>query len=249
MSSGQDTSVTVCGTQQLLTRALTRESSRARQFLTAGGWRPIDADADAAARVLARLTAPLPARGAGSARTRATDRDRRLQRIWRTTVHHLDAGAVSASAAALLASVARALLPWYAAPNPPAAAAAPRYAVPQDTVGGLPVPPTEAGEALLPDLAELFTALAAPNPSGTLALTPPVVPWETQYTGRFRHYGRPAPNVWTAHTVHCPGCASADGPWTVASDWRLITLGCPCGLVTDEHGLTFSEIWLRLPDS
>jgi hypothetical protein len=35
----------------------------------------------------------------------------------------------------------------------------------------------------------------------------------------------------------------------VAGDWCLISLGCPCGLVTDEHGLTFSEVWLRLPDS
>lgn len=249
MSSGRDSFVTVSGTRPLLTRALTRESSRARLFLTAGGWRPTDADTAAAGRVLARLTAPLPARGASAARARATDRDRRLQRIWRTTVHHLDAGAVSTSAAALLAAVARAFLPWYAAPNPPAAAAAARYPVSQDTADGLPVPPTEAGEALLPDLTELFSALAAPNPSGTTALTPPAVPWEVRYTGRFRHYGRPAPGVWTADTVHCPGCARADGPWTVAGDWRRITLGCPCGLVIDEHGLTFSEVWLRLPDS
>ncbi|MGW9026501.1 hypothetical protein ACWGQ5_20350 [Streptomyces sp. NPDC055722] len=112
----------------------------------------------------------------------------------------------------------------------------------------MPVTPTEAGEALLPDLAELFAALAAPTPSGAAALTPPAIPWEVQYTGRFRHYGRPAPDVWTADTVHRPGCASADGPWTVAGDWRLITLGCRCGLVTNELRLTFSEVWLRLPD-
>ncbi|NDK30114.1 hypothetical protein FSY75_38040, partial [Streptomyces sp. TR1341] len=51
----------------------------------------------------------------------ATARDQRLQRIriLRTTPHHLDAGAVSPPAAALLAAVVRALLPWPARPDPP----------------------------------------------------------------------------------------------------------------------------------
>ncbi|MFC8277264.1 hypothetical protein ACFUJR_32990 [Streptomyces sp. NPDC057271] len=35
---------------------------------------------------------------------------------------------------------------------------------------------------------------------------------------------------------------------TVTCDWRLISLGCPCGAVTHEHGLAFSEVWLLLPD-
>ncbi|MFI2644496.1 hypothetical protein [Streptomyces sp. NPDC018610] len=242
--------MTATGAQPLPTRALARESGRARQSLTAGQWRPTEADAEAVARVLARLTAPLPVRRADSARMRATDRDRRLQRIWRTSVHHLDAGAVSAPAAALLAAVARAFLPWYAAPTPAPAAAAPRYPVALDTTAdGVPVLPTEAGEALLPGLAALFADLAVPHPRGTAALTPPAVPWEIRHAGRFRRYGRPAPGVWTADTFRCPGCARADGPWTVSCDWRLITLGCPCGVVTDEHGLAFSEVWLRLPDS
>lgn len=250
MSNGQDDIPgTASRTPQVLTRVWTRESARARQLLAAGAWRPTDMDAEAAARVLARLNAPLPARAAGSVRARATDRDRRLQRIWRTTVHHLDAGAVSAPAAALLAAVARALVPWYATPNPPPAAAAPHYLVPQDGEDGPLLPPTDAGEALLPDLTALFAALAAPRSSGTAALTPPAVPWEVQYTGRFRHYGRPVHDVWTADTFHCPGCGRADGPWTVACDWHLITLGCSCGHATHEHDLTFSEVWLLLPDS
>lgn len=247
MSGRQGIPVTIASAQRLLVRALTRESIRARQLLAAGEWRPGAEDTDAAAKVLARLNAPLPTRGAGSARARAMDRDRRLQRIWRTAVHHLDAGAVSPPAAALLAAVARALLPWFAAPNPPAAAA-PRYPIPQDTADGLPVPPTEAGEALLPDLIALFAALAAPRSSGTSSRTPAAVPWQVQYAGRLRHYERPAHDVWTADTVRCSKCANADGPWTVACDWHQVTLGCPCGLVTDRHGLTFSEVFLVLPD-
>jgi hypothetical protein len=35
----------------------------------------------------------------------------------------------------------------------------------------------------------------------------------------------------------------------VACDWHLVTLGCPCGLVTGRHGLTFSEVFLVLPDA
>ncbi|MFD5343120.1 hypothetical protein ACFWJY_04970 [Streptomyces anulatus] len=177
------------------------------------------------------------------------DRDRRLQRIWRSAVHHLDAGAVSPPASALLAAVARALLPWYATPNPPAAAAAPRYPTPHGTANGSPDRPTEAGEALLPDLIALFAALAAPTPSGTAPRTPAAVPWQFEYSGRFRHYERPAKDVWTADTFRCLGCARADGPWVVACDWRLVTLGCPCGLVTDQHGLTLSEAFLVLPDA
>lgn len=233
----------------LWVRALTRESDRARQLLAAGEWRPAAEDADAMAKVLARLTAPLPARRAGSARARAVDRDRRLQRIWRSAVHHLDAGAVSPPSCALLAAVARALLPWYAAPNPPAAAAAPRYPTPHGTAHGSLVLPTEAGEALLPGLIALFAALAAPTPSGNAARTPAAVPWTFPYAGRFRHYERPAQDVWSADTFRCLGCASADGPWAVACDWRLVTLGCPCGLMTDRHGLTFSEVFLVLPDA
>ncbi|MET9609842.1 hypothetical protein ABZZ17_33055 [Streptomyces sp. NPDC006512] len=176
------------------------------------------------------------------------DRDRRLQRIWRTAVHPLDAGAVSRPTAALLAAVARAFLPWFATPNPPPAAAAPRYPTPQGTADGLPVPPTAAGEALLPDLISLFTSLAAPSPPGAAPRTPAAVAWQVQYAGRFRHYGRPTRDVWTADTFRCSRCVNADGPWTVACDWRLVTLGCPCGLVTDRHGLTFSEVFLVLPD-
>jgi hypothetical protein len=198
--------------------------------------------------VLARLTAPLPIRRSATPRTTATDRDRRLQRILRTTLHHLDAGMVSPPATALLAAVARALLPWHAHPNAPAAAAAPRYGtVPATSDAALP--PTEAGEALLPGLIALFTALAGTSSPGTGPLTPPAVPWQCRYAGRFRRHGRPDPGVWTAETVGCPGCGGTAGPWTVTCDGRLIALGCPCGVVIHEHGLAFSEVWLRLPDA
>jgi hypothetical protein len=234
----------------LLTRALTLESGRARQFLAAGEWRLSAADAEAASAVLARLTAPLPTRRGGTAaRTQAaTDRDRRLQRILRTTVHHLDAGAVSPPAAALLAAVARALLPWHAAPNPPVAAAAPRYGTVPGTTAGA-APPTEAGEALLPDLTALFTALAVTRAPGAVPLTPPVEPWQARYVGGFRRHSRPAAGVWTAETIHCPECGGKDGPWTVTCDWRRATLGCACGSVSREHGLALSEIWLVLPET
>ncbi|MGX1135531.1 hypothetical protein RKD49_007721 [Streptomyces glaucescens] len=250
MASGLGSPVAAPGARPLPTRALGRESERARQFLATGQWRPASSDAEAAAAVLARLTAPLPTRRAATARTSATDRDRRLQRILRTTLHHLDAGAVSPPTAALLAAVARALLPWHAHPNPPAAAAAPRYAASYEPQSdGMALPPTEAGEALLPELIDLFTALAAPCSSGTVPLTPQAVPWQASYAGGFRRYGRPDPGVWTAETVGCPACGGTAGPWTVSCDWRLITLGCPCGAVTHEHGLAFSEVWLLLPDA
>lgn len=236
------------GPRPLQTRALTREAGRARQLLAAGEWRPAAADSEAAAAVLARLAAPLPARRASPARTLATDRDRRLQRLLRTTLHHLDAGAVSPPAAAVLAAVARAFLPWHATPNPPSAAAAPRYGTPAGTTDGPAVPPTEAGEALLPDLNALFAVLASASPPGTVPLTPPVEPWQVRYAGRFRRYGRPAFGVWTAETIGCPVCGGKAGPWTVTCDWRLISLGCPCGAVTHKHGLAFSEVWLLLPD-
>ncbi|MER6835679.1 hypothetical protein ABT320_17130 [Streptomyces cellulosae] len=232
----------------LSTRALTRESVRARQLLAADGWRLSPADAGAVTAVLARLTAPLPTRRGTAARTRATDRDRRLQRILRTTVHHLDAGTVSPAAAALLAAVARALLPWHAAPNPPRAAAAPRYGIVPGTTEHA-APPAEAGEALLPGLTALFTALAATSVPGAVPLTPPAEPWQARHAGRFRHYSRPAPDVWAAETVGCPECGGKDGPWTVTCDWRRATLGCPCGAVVREHGLAFSEIWLVLPET
>ncbi|MET9012818.1 hypothetical protein ABZX74_18140 [Streptomyces olivaceoviridis] len=74
--------------------------------MAAGQWRPSPADAEAAVAVLGRLTAALPVRRGAAARTRATDQGRRLQRVLRTVLHHLDAGAVSPSAAALLAAVA-----------------------------------------------------------------------------------------------------------------------------------------------
>ncbi|MFF3014824.1 hypothetical protein [Streptomyces sp. NPDC057939] len=245
----------------LATRALTRESGRARRLLAAEQWTPSPADAHAAGAVLARLTAPLPTRKHSTEGTRTLDRDRRLQRILRSAVHHLDAGSVSPSAAALLAAVARALLPWHAAPTPSPAAAAPRYGVPHGTTTGAVVPPTEEGEALLPDLIALFTILATPkatrkatpgaipNQPGTVPLTPPAEPWQARYTGRFRHYGRPSPGVWTARTFTCPRCGSAGGPWTVTGDWRQIALACPCGTMTNEHGLTPSEVWLCLPDT
>ncbi|MFI1766189.1 hypothetical protein ACH41H_29635 [Streptomyces sp. NPDC020800] len=176
------------------------------------------------------------------------DRDRRLQRLLRTTLHHLDAGAVTPPAAALLAAVARAFLPWHAAPNPPRAAAAPRYGTPAETMDGPGVPPTEAGEALLPDLIAVFAALASTSLPGTVPLTPPVEPWQVLYAGCFRRYRRPDFGVWTAETVGCPACGGAAGPWTVTCDWRVISLGCPCGVVTHDHGLAFSEVWLLLPD-
>lgn len=233
--------------RSLLTRALTLESGRARQLLAAGEWRLSPADAEAAVAVLARLTTPLPSRRGTTARTRATDRDRRLQRVLRTTAHHLDAGAVSPPAAALLAAVARALLPWHAVPNPPLAAAAPRYAALPGTTEGA-VPPTEAGEALLPDLTELFAALAVTCVPGTVPLTPSVEPWQARYMGRFRHHTRPATGVWAAKTFECPECGGKDGPWTVTCDWLRTTLRCPCGMVSREHGLSLSEIWLVLPE-
>ncbi|MFI9237479.1 hypothetical protein [Streptomyces sp. NPDC053079] len=249
MTSGHDAHVAASGACPLLTRALDRESWRARRLLAAGEWRPTPADTEAAAAVLAGLTAPLPPQQIATARKRATDRDRRLQRILRTALHHLDAGDVSPPTAALLAAVARALLPWHAYPNPPAAAAAPRYGAAPTTTDGVVVPPTEAGEGLLPHLIALFTTLAATCPPGTVPLTPPAVAWQVTYGGRFRRHDRPAPGVWTARTVGCPGCGGTSGPWTVACDWRLITLGCRCGVVTHEHGLAFSEVWLVLPDA
>ncbi|MFH9400261.1 hypothetical protein ACH4JS_10765 [Streptomyces sp. NPDC017638] len=232
----------------LWTRALARESDRTRRLLAAGEWRLDATDAEAVRAVLARLTAPLPARPRAAVRARATDRDRRLQRALRTTVHHLDAGAVGPPTAALLAAVARALLPWHGAPNPPPAAAAPRYGIaPEGTERT--APPTAAGEALLPGLAALFGALAATCAPGAVPRTPPVAPWRVRHTGRFRHCTRPAPGVWAAETVGCRECGGKDGPWTVTCDWRRAALGCPCGAVSRGHGLTLSEIWLELPDT
>ncbi|MER6624192.1 hypothetical protein [Streptomyces sp. NPDC000931] len=225
----------------LSTRALTRESVRARQLLAAGEWRLSPADAKTVRAVLARLTAPLPTRRDTATRARETDRDRRLQRILRTTVHHLDAGTVSPSVATLLAAVARALLPWHATPNPPPAAAAPRYGSASKPTERA-APPTAAGEALLPHLAALFTALAATSAPGAVPLTPPAESWQARYAGRFRHCTRPAPDVWAAETVGCPECGGQDGPWTVTCDGHRVTLGCPCGTVMSEHGLAFSEI-------
>ncbi|MFZ3474886.1 hypothetical protein ACODT3_01605 [Streptomyces sp. 4.24] len=232
---------------RLSTRTLTLESRRARQLLAAGEWRTAPADAEAAAAVLARLTAPLPAGRGAAARMRATDRDRRLQRVLRTTLHHLDAGAVSPSAAALLAAVARALLPWYAAPNPPAAAAAPRYGTGPGATGA--GPPTGAGEALLPGLTALFTALAETGAAGAAALTPAAEPRQIRYAGRFRRHTRPAPGVWAAETVSCPRCGGKDGPWTVTCEGRGAALACPCGEVSRDHGLAPAEVWLVLPDA
>ncbi|WP_244225270.1 hypothetical protein [Streptomyces lavendulae] len=77
------------------------------------------------------------------------------------------------------------------------------------------MPPTEAGESLLPDLIALFTTLAAASPPGAVPVTPPVEPWQVRYTGRFRRHGRPAPGVWTAETIRCPGCGRTAGPWVV----------------------------------
>ncbi|MEV0174583.1 hypothetical protein AB0I00_26130 [Streptomyces sp. NPDC050803] len=249
MTSGYDTHLAGSSAHPLMTRALAREAERARQLLNAGQWRPAAVDAEAAAAVLARLTAPLPTRRPATARTSAaTDRDRRLQRILRTTLHHLDAGAVSPPATALLAAVARALLPWHSHPNPPAAAAAPRYGAAAKPSDSVPVAPTEAGEALLPGLTALFATLATPCPPDIGPLTPGVEPWQVRYAGRFRRHGRPGPGVWTAETVACPGCGGTDGPWTVTCDWRLMTLGCACGVANREHGLAFSEVWLLLPD-
>ncbi|MET9513127.1 hypothetical protein ABZX62_32555 [Streptomyces flavidovirens] len=249
MTSEHEAHGTACNPRPLMTRALSREAGRVRQLLAAGEWRPAAADREAAARVLARLTAPLPSRRAAAPRAAATDRNRRLQRVLRTTVHHLDAGAVSPPAAALLAAVARAFLPWHSAPNPPPAAAAPSYGTQVAAADGPATAPTEAGEALLPDLITLFAALASASPAGTVPLTPPVEPWQIRYAGRFRHYARPSSGVWTARTVDCPACGGMTGPWAVTCDWRQISLGCPCGVITREHGLAFSEVWLLLPDT
>ncbi|MEV7283393.1 hypothetical protein AB0O01_02280 [Streptomyces sp. NPDC093252] len=216
-----------------------RTVDAARRLLASGEWRPAESDADAAAGVRTRLTARLPDR-AGTSVLAATDRDRRLQRILRTTLHHLDGGALSPPATALLAAVARAFRPWHPFPNPPRAAAAPRYP------GSTSTPPTAAGEALLGPLADLFGTLAAPLPPGTVPLTPRAEPWAVVHEGRFRHYGRPSPSVWTADTFACPACGGRSGPWTVRCDWRAFTLGCACGTVTGDHGLAFSEVWLVL---
>ncbi|MFG3345714.1 hypothetical protein ACGF1Z_11715 [Streptomyces sp. NPDC048018] len=248
MTSPQESRAASPGPGPLRTRALTREASRARRLLAAGQWRPAAADSAAAAAVLARLSAPLPVRRAAPARTSATDRDRRLQRLLRTTLHHLDAGAVSPPAAALLAGVARAFLPWHTVPNPPLAAAAPGYGLAAAPADGPAVPATDAAEALLPGLIALFATLSAASPPGTVPLTPPVACWRVRHDGRFRHYARPAPGVWTAETVGCGACGATTGPWTVTCDWRTMTLGCPCGKVTHDHGLAFSEVWLLLPD-
>lgn len=246
--NGHESRRTALGLRSLQTRALMREAGNEKRLLAAGEWRPSAADSEAAASVLDRLAAPLPARRATTASMVATDRDRRLQRLLRTTLHHLDAGVVSPPAVALLAAVARAFLPWYATPNPPGAAAAPRYGAPGGTADGLAGPPTATGEALLPELTELFAALAATRGPGAASLTPPAEPWQLRYAGRFRRYGRPAAGVWTAETVACPACGGTAGPWTVMCDWLLISLGCPCGMTTHEHGLAFSEVWLLLPD-
>ncbi|MFH9087914.1 hypothetical protein [Streptomyces sp. NPDC017673] len=232
----------------LPTRALTRESARALRLVAAGQWCPAHEDAGAAVAVPDRLTAPLPVRRAAAARTRAMDRDRRLQRVLRTVLHHLDAGAVSPPAAALPAAGARALMPWHGVPNPPAAAAAPRHGAGPGASDDLARTPTEAGEAVLPGLVTVFSAVAAPSPPGAGPLTPPAEPWQIRYEGRFRRHGHPAPGVWTARTVHCPGCGGTTGPWTVTCDWSLISLGCPCGTVIRAHGLALSEVRLVLPD-
>ncbi|MER7760991.1 hypothetical protein [Streptomyces sp. NPDC097619] len=232
---------------------LVAATARARRLLEDGAWRPGTADAEAAARVLARLTAPLPARtgaaaGAAGARLRAEDRERRLQRIWRTTVHHLDAGLVSPAMAALLATVARTLLPWYAAPNRRPAAAAPQYPAAGGAFDRAEPPAPEAGEALLPELTDLFGALAAPYPEGCDPSAPPAEPWRVRYVGRFRHYEKPGPGVWSATTLRCPACAEADGPWEVTCDEQhRTTLGCPCGERITHHGLDPSELLLVLP--
>ncbi|MFJ5552721.1 hypothetical protein [Streptomyces sp. NPDC093225] len=228
----------------LATVALEREGTRARRLLAAGEWRPEPADARAAGAVLHRLTAPLPTRRGASARTVATDRDRRLHRILRSAVHHLDAGAVTPAAAAVLAATARALVPWHSVPNPPPAAAAPRFGLAPGVAA-----PTAAGEALLPVLTALFTDLAAPVPAGSGPLTPPAATREVPHAGRFRRYGKPGYGVWTAETVRCAGCGGKDGPWTVSCDWRRTTLHCDaCGAATTDHGLAPSEVWLLLPD-
>ncbi|WP_327187233.1 hypothetical protein [Streptomyces sp. NBC_01334] len=94
----------------------------------------------------------------------------------------------------------------------------------------------------------LFAMVASPRLPGAAPLTPPIESWQVRYEGRFRHYGRPTTGVWTAETFGCPACGGTAGPWTVTCDWRLISLGCPCGAVTHEHGLALSEIWLLLPE-
>ncbi|MFE4309706.1 hypothetical protein ACFRR6_27040 [Streptomyces sp. NPDC056891] len=119
-----------------------------------------------------------------------------------------------------------------------------------DRGGGRPVRASDGRrEALLPGLVELFTLLASGSRPGTVPVTPPVAPWRVRYAGRFRHYGRPAADVWTAETFGCPACGGVTGPWTVTCGEGRMSLGCPCGVVTHDHGLAFSEVWLVLPDS
>ncbi|MFF9500166.1 hypothetical protein [Streptomyces sp. NPDC014656] len=118
--------------------------ARAERVLADGRWRPGPADSAASAAVLARLAAPLPVRADAAAR------DRRFQRLLRTVLHHLDGGAVSPPAAALLAAVARAFLPWHAFPNPPVAAAAPRYGTAVRAADGTGGAPTGAGKPCCP---------------------------------------------------------------------------------------------------
>ena len=248
MSNGQDDIPgTASRTPQVLTRVWTRESARARQLLAAGAWHPTDmvpkrppAYWPASTRRCPPARPAAYERGPGPGPTAPTDlahhgpsprrrcRMRRPPPFWPLSLAPSCPG------------------------TPPRTRLLPRQL---RTTWFLRTGRTArcsrrpSGRALLPDLTALFAALAAPRSSGTAALTPPAVPWEVQYTGRFRHYGRPVHDVWTADTFHCPGCGRADGPWTVACDWHLITLGCSCGHATHEHDLTFSEVWLLLPDS
>ncbi|MEW2288412.1 hypothetical protein [Streptomyces sp. NPDC047841] len=193
---------------------------------------------------------PLPARGAvpGEAGLtappsvrRAAGRHRRLQRVLRTVLHRLGAGAVSRSAAAPLAAVARALPAWHGIPNPPVAAAAPRYGAGPGVPNGVASTPTEAGEALLPGLTAVFGALAAPGL--------PVSPRSRRRPGP----GRSGTRAGSA--ARPPRARRVDGPdgalpgmrgrgraWTVTCDRSPITPGCPRGTVTRAHGLAFPEV-------
>lgn len=88
----------------------------------AGSRVPGPVDVEAAAAVLARLTAPLPRRrGPAASRASVVDRDQRLRRALRVCLHHLDAGAVTPPAAAgeALSPGPIALFSAPAAPSPP----------------------------------------------------------------------------------------------------------------------------------
>ncbi|TXS42868.1 hypothetical protein EAO75_32630, partial [Streptomyces sp. uw30] len=115
-------------------------------------------------------------------------------------------------AAALRAAVARALLPWHAAPNPPAAATAPRYGTAKETEDGSAVPPTRADEALSP-----------PRPDGTVR--DPGRPKVICINGvRCVRHGHPALRRYKITQLHngpAPGPAMLSRFESILTPWRF----------------------------